>query len=290
MSIENNLEYPKYLNEATQSLEHKLQFKDLTDKPKIAVVLGSGLGAFVEDLDQTRAVAYETVAHMPKPSVPGHGGQWIYGKSKSGTPLLVAQGRFHMYEGHHQNIITLPIRMMKKLGIEHVILTNAAGSVNLDYRPGDFMLIEDHINCSGRTPLTGTYPAEIGERFVDLSHAYHAETNLKTLHGVTSKNSSIRLHLGIYCMMHGPQYETPAEIRMLGKLGGDAVGMSTVPETLVCNQLGLKVNGISCITNLGAGLSKNKLNHEEVAEMGRNSAKNFTIILNEMVKSIVMPA
>lgn len=283
MTIENNAEYPKCIAEAVSSLKTQTGFDALKVKPKLAIVLGSGLGAFVDSLKDAKSVSYSNVAHMPAPTVKGHGGQWVIGSTAGNVPLLVAQGRFHLYEGHHPNIVTLPLRMMKQLGIERVILTNAAGSVNLNFKPGDFMLLDDHINMTARTPLAGIYPAEIGERFVDLSYAYDRDFNQRVLHHVLEKHPSVRLHSGVYCMMHGPQYETPAEIRMLGKLGGDAVGMSTVPETLVANQIGIKVNGVSCITNFGAGLSKNKLNHEEVAETGRLSSEHFLKILNVMI-------
>ena len=244
-----NQDYVALIQEATASLKDKLSWDQLKKKPKVGVVLGSGLGEFTLSLKEKKIVPYREVANMPSSSVSGHAGQWALGATKNNHPILVAQGRYHHYEGHSDQMVTLPIRMMHALGITHVILTNAAASLHLDIQPGDFVLIEDHINLTGHSPLRGVFSENLGPRFVDMSEAYDRALN-KTLFEICAKKKpELRMHKGIYCALTGPQYETPAEIRMLQKLGADTVGMSTVPECIAANPTGLTASGHYFIPN-----------------------------------------
>lgn len=283
---EQNNDYALKVNEASQSLEEKLGWKTLKNKPKTAIVLGSGLGKFVSSLQETKIATYSSIKHMPQTAIVGHEGQWVLGLTKNKIPVLVAQGRFHFYEGHSFENVTLPIRMMSHLGLEHLILTNAAGSVNTEFEPGDFMIIKDHLNLTGHSPLTGIFHEDFGPRFVDMSFPYEKKINEALLNRAFKSRPDIKLHHGVYACLMGPQYETPAEIRMLGKLGADAVGMSTVPECIVAKQAGMKVNGISCITNFGSGLADGDISHGDVAETAQNSTPDFCYLLNEMITLI----
>lgn len=261
---------------ATNGLKSALNWDGFAPKPVSAIVLGSGLGAFADALSERLAVPFSSVPGMPSSAVPGHAGQWVIGKTAANVAVLAQQGRIHAYEGHGLPTVTLPVRVLAGLGIKRLLLTNAAGSVNPSYRPGDFVLVDDHINLAAWSPLTGVSGEELGQRFVDMSEPYELASNDSLAKTATEKRPDIRIHRGVYCGVRGPQYETPAEIRMIGKLGGDVVGMSTVPETIVARQCGLKVNCISCVTNFGSGLRPGALSHEDVAEMGRKSAPQFT--------------
>jgi purine-nucleoside phosphorylase len=279
-----NSDYIKIINEATASLKEQLNWDDITQKPKIALVLGSGLGKFADALKDKRIVSFEDITHFPPSGVPGHAGRWVYGLTEDNIPLLVAQGRYHFYEGHDLKIITLPIRVMKELDIEHVVLTNAAGTANPDFHAGDFMLIDDHINFTGHSPLNGIADERLGPMFVDQSNIYIKSNNdaLQTL--CQEKHPDIPLCRGVYCCSMGPQYESAAEVKMFNRMGADALGMSTVPEALVARQAGIKINGITCLTNYGTGLSDQPLNHEEVSEMGKKRAPQFMVLVSELVK------
>lgn len=279
-------DYVAQIVQATNTLKEKLKWSTLSNPPKTAIVLGSGLGAFSESLKNSVAVSYADIPHMPASKVPGHAGQWVCGQTQNRYPVLVAQGRIHYYEGHDYPTVTLPIRMMKELGITHVILTNAAGSVNPTFLPGDFMLLSDHINLTGESPLRGLFGEKLGPQFADMSEPYDRAINTKLLALCKTQKPDLRIHAGVYCGLTGPNYETPAEVKMLGKLGADAVGMSTVPECLVARQAGLKVSGISCITNLGCGLSEQPLNHGEVGDMAKKRAPDFCWVMGEMVSLI----
>lgn len=279
-------DYLSQILQASNTLKEKLKWKQMAHHPKTAIVLGSGLGAFSESLQNKLAVPYTDIPHMPASKVPGHAGQWVCGQTKAGHPVLVAQGRIHYYEGHDYPKVTLPIRIMKELGITHVILTNAAGSVNPNFLPGDFMLLSDHINLTGESPLRGLFGEKLGPQFVDMSEPYVRRINAAILDICKKQKPDLRIHQGVYCGLTGPNYETPAEVKMLGKLGADAVGMSTVPECLVARQAGLKVSGVSCITNLGCGLSDQPLNHEEVGDMAKKRAPDFCCLLTQMVELI----
>lgn len=274
--IQKNIELAAAVKTAAEGLKTALKWQGLSAKPRVAVVLGSGLGAFADALAERLDLPFAAIPGMPASAVPGHEGKWVLGKTASGCAVIAQQGRIHAYEGHDLSTVTLPVRVLARLGVERLLLTNAAGSLNPDYRPGDFVLIDDHINFAAWTPLTGIFDKELGQRFVDMSEAYDLQLNDAVAKAAGENRPDIKLHRGVYAGVRGPQYETPAEIRMMGKLGGDVVGMSTVPETIVARQCGLKVNGISCVTNFGSGLRPGALSHEDVAEMGRRSAPQFT--------------
>jgi purine-nucleoside phosphorylase len=229
-------------------------------RPQLAMVLGSGFQHALAQMDIELEIPYGQLPGFVSVGVSGHVGKLVTGKFGS-TPVLVLKGRAHFYEGHDMEKLTFPIRVMTEMGIRTVLLTNAAGGINSRYRPGDLMVINDHINFIGVNPLRG--PGMFGlPRFVDLTHVYDKKIQDTLL--AAGKKCKLRTHSGVYLAVAGPSYETPAEIRAYGKLGADAVGMSTVPEAIVARQCGLKVAGLSCITNLGAGLNKGVLSHEDV--------------------------
>jgi len=231
-------------------------------RPSLAIVLGSGFDAVADALERDAEVAYAKLPGFPPPGVRGHAGKALFGKL-AGTPVLVLSGRAHYYEGHSMDGITFPILALAAFGIRALLLTNAAGGINRRFRVGDFMAVTDHINFMGVNPLRG--PAANDEvRFVDLTQAYDPKLNrlLKRAAG----EAKVTLHSGVYLAVSGPSYETPAEIRAFARLGADAVGMSTVPEAIVARQCGLRVAGISCITNLAAGMNQGTLSHLEVLE------------------------
>lgn len=232
-------------------------------RPSIGLVLGSGLGDFADTLEEAVRVLYSDIPNFPVPTVPGHSGALVFGK-KCGQSVVVLQGRIHYYEGLPQQEITLPIRVLAALGVKTLVLTNACGGVNLSFRPGDLMLISDHINFSGANPLIGPNLDAFGPRFPDMSDLYTASLRV----GIKEKaaEAGIPLREGVYAMYSGPNYETPAEIRMFRTLGADTVGMSTVPEALVAGHCGMRVVGVSCITNMAAGVLPVKLSHAEVME------------------------
>jgi purine-nucleoside phosphorylase len=231
-------------------------------RPQLGLVLGSGFGQVLPQLTDVARIAYSQLPGFPTPSVAGHAGELLVGKL-GGTPVIVLNGRAHYYEGHSMDQVTLGVRTLAALGVQDLLLTNAAGGLNRKFRAGDFMLLTDHINLMGANPLRGPAPEGL-PRFVDFTQAYDA-----TLSGLMTKAArmtQVKLQRGVYLAVSGPTYETPAEIRAFARLGADAVGMSTVPETIVARQYGLRVAALSCITNLGAGISKTPLSHEEVLE------------------------
>ena len=238
---------------------------------KLAIVLGSGLGPFAESLEHDLILPYGDVPGLPVSKVPGHAGRFVVAKL-AGQPLLIAQGRVHLYEGWDAGEVTRAVRLMHHIGIETLILTNAAGTVNPDFPPGDWMMLSDHINMTGHTPLRG------GANFFDMSEVYSKK--LRAIFRSHATVLGIPLHEGVYAAMPGPQYETPAEIRMLRVIGADAVGMSTVPEAIQARALGIKVAAFSCLTNWGAGLSEDFLNHEEVSEAGKKAAGALVQLLH----------
>jgi purine-nucleoside phosphorylase len=225
------------------------------------MILGSGLGDFADTLENRRVIPFTDIPDFPAATVPGHTGAFVFG-TKHGKSVVCLQGRLHYYEGHPMDVLTMPVRIMAKLGVKLLVLTNAAGGVNKDYRPGDLMLISDHINYSGSNPLIGVHEEEFGPRFPDVTDLYSANLRLKVK--LAAVEAGIGLRQGVYMMFSGPSYETPAEIRMARILGADAVGMSTVPEAIVAAQCGIRCLGVSCITNLAAGVSPHKLSHSEV--------------------------
>ena len=251
--------------------------------PTIGLILGSGLGDFADTLENRQVIPFTDIPDFPAATVPGHTGAFVFG-TKHGKNVICLQGRLHYYEGHPMEVLTMPVRIMKKLGVQILVLTNAAGGVNKDYRPGDLMLIADHINYSGTNPLIGVNDPELGPRFPDVTDLYSASLRLKIK--LAAVEAGIGLRQGVYMMFSGPSYETPAEIRMARVLGADAVGMSTVPEAIVAAQCGIKCLGISCITNLAAGVSPNKLSHQEVMETAAMAHDKFHNLLDLILKTV----
>lgn len=239
-------------------------------QPEWGIVLGSGLGALVDEVDAILAVPYEEISGLPVSTVPGHTGRFVFGKL-GGRRVVVAQGRVHLYEGRTADEVTANVRLMAGLGIKSLVLTNAAGTLNSAHPPGTWMALSDHINLTGTTPLLG------GPNFVDMSEVYSASFRAR-FHAI-AKEDGITLHEGVYAGLLGPQYETPAEIRMLQRIGADAVGMSTVLEAIQARALGLEVAGFSCLTNWAAGLSGQSLDHHEVLATGRTAAEQMMRIL-----------
>ena len=235
----------------------------IAERPTIGLVLGSGLGDFADTLENSIRVPFADIPDFPQPTVEGHSGAFVFG-TKQGKYVVALQGRLHYYEGFTQQEITLPVRVLAALGVKTLLLTNAAGGVNLGFKPGDLMLISDHINYSGSNPLIGPNLEKFGPRFPDMSDLYTA--SLRAVIKEKAAQAGIALQEGVYAMYSGPSYETPAEIRMFRTMGADAVGMSTAPEAIVAGHSGLQVVGISCITNMAAGVLPVKLNHAEVVE------------------------
>ena len=255
----------------------------ISDLPEIGLVLGSGWGDFAEHVEDAVHIPYTEVPGFPKTGVAGHAGEWVIGRI-AGKTVAVMSGRFHYYEGHDMTTVTLPVRVMQLLGVKTLILTNAAGGVNGEYEVGDLMLISDHISMTGASPLFGPNIDELGPRFPDMTHVY--DRDLRFLAHLVANGQHFRLREGVYAQMPGPCYETPAEIRMLRVLGADAVGMSTVPEAVAARHGGIKVMGISCITNMAAGVLDAPLSHGEVMEASRKAAGRVKAFLEEMIRRI----
>ena len=252
-------------------------------RPEIALVLGSGLGDYADTLEEAVKIPYRDIPNFPQPTVEGHAGAFVFGK-KQGKPVVVAQGRVHYYEGLPMQEITLPIRVLAAMGVKTLVLTNAAGGVNLSYTPGTLMLIADHINFSGANPLIGPNLEKFGPRFPDVSDLYTAALREKIK--TRAAQANIPLAEGVYLMCSGPNYETPAEIRAFRTLGEDAVGMSTVPEALVAGHSGLQVVGVSCITNMAAGVLPVKLNHAEVVETAAKVHDQFHNLVDVILQTL----
>ncbi|WP_335869791.1 purine-nucleoside phosphorylase [Bacillus sp. 2205SS5-2] len=260
-----------YLNEKT------------TVAPKIGLILGSGLGVLAEEIENPVKIPYDEIPDFPVSTVEGHAGQLVFGEL-SGQPVVAMQGRFHFYEGYSFDQVTFPVRVMKQLGVNSLIVTNAAGGVNESFEPGDLMIITDHINNMGGNPLIGRNDSRLGVRFPDMSEAY--TKSLQKLAREVAEKLSIKVREGIYLGNTGPIYETPAEVRLARVLGGDAVGMSTVPEVIVARHGGMNVLGISCISNMAAGILDQPLTHDEVIETTEKVRSNFLSYVKEIVKSI----
>jgi len=246
-------------------------------RPTVGMILGSGLGDFAEELEDAVRIPFAEIPNFPVPTVPGHSGALVFGRRQD-KEVVCLQGRIHYYEGLPMRQITLPIRVLAKLGVKQLVLTNAAGGVNMFFSPGDLMLISDHINFSGMNPLIGPNLDEFGPRFPDCSDLY--TKHLRDAIREQAYAAGIHIQEGVYAMYSGPNYETPAEIRMFRVLGADAVGMSTVPEALVAGQCGMEVVGISCITNMAAGVLHQKLSHEEVIEVSARVHDKFQKLLD----------
>ncbi|MET0752091.1 MAG: purine-nucleoside phosphorylase [Pyrinomonadaceae bacterium] len=253
---------------------------------KIALVLGSGLGAFAGELENAVKIPYEEIPHFARSTVEGHAGQLVLGEIEN-IPVAVQQGRFHFYEGYEMNQVIFPVRTFGLLGVENLILTNAAGSLRTSFKQGSLMLIRDHINFMGVNPLRGANDERFGARFPDLTNVYSAELQAlvsgEAKQMAKEKDIKPFMNRGIYCGLSGPTYETPAEIHMLRLLGADAVGMSTVPEAIAARHQKMNVIGISCITNMAAGISDEPINHEEVMETGARVAEVFKELLRRVI-------
>jgi len=249
--------------------------------PKIAIVLGSGLGDYAEQIKVAAEVPYSEIDGFPVSTVPGHEGKFIFGYVDQ-VPVVCMKGRVHYYEGYDISDVVLPIRLMRLLGADILFLTNAAGGINTSFHPGDLMLIRDHISVFAPNPLIGANIDRLGVRFPDMSHVYREE--LQEIIRKTAKENGIYLQEGVYAQLTGPSYESPAEIRMLRMTGCDAVGMSTVVEAIAANHCGMKVCGISCISNLAAGMSQTALDHKEVQAAADEAAPRFRKLVTESVK------
>lgn len=253
-------------------------------EPEIGLILGSGLGDYADKIENPVIIPYKDLPEFPISTVAGHAGQFVIGMC-CGKKVIAMQGRVHYYEGYSQRQITMPIRIMKRLGVKQIILTNAAGGVNENFKPGTLMMIKDHINYSGSNPLLGGNIDEDGPRFPDLTRVYREELRSKL--GAAASKKGIKLEEGVYMMFSGPCYESPAEVRMARILGADAVGMSTVPEAIVCAQCGISVVGISCITNLAAGILNQPLNHKEVVEVADRVRKTFETVIDTILEDVL---
>lgn len=260
-----------------------IKAKIANSNPKIGIVLGSGLGEFVEHIQNARTISYEEIPNFYPTTVKGHSGKLIVGDI-NGIEIMAFQGRYHYYEGHHISDVVLPVRVMASLGVKKLILTNASGGINPEYIPGDLVCITDHINLTGTNPLIGPNEDRFGVRFPDMTEAY--SSNLNNIFIQSANELGIKLKKGVYAGVLGPSYETPAEIKMLSVIGADMVGMSTVPESIAANHAGLEVCGISCITNLAAGISKEKLSHDDVKNVANRVMSNFTALIKLSVESI----
>ena len=259
------------------------------DSSPVAVVLGSGLGAFADQLEGARSLPFASLPGFPTATVQGHKGRLVAG-SVGGVPVLALQGRLHGYEGHDAATVAFPARVLGVLGARALVVTNAAGGCNPEFKPGDLMRITDHLNLAGKNPLTGPNEDALGPRFPDLSTAYDAR--LARALDQAAAGTGAPLQRGVYAWFNGPSYETPAEVRMARALGADAVGMSTVPEVIVAAHQGLPVCGVSCITNLAAGISTVALSHQEVMEVAAQVEQRFLALLRALVPlaSAAVPA
>lgn len=246
---------------------------------KIGLVLGSGLGDLVNRMEDKLVIDYADIPNFPVSTVVGHAGQLVYGKL-AGQQVLAMAGRFHFYEGYSMDKVIFPVRVMKALGIDQLVITNAAGGLNWDFQPGDLMLITDQINFTGTNPLIGPNEDEIGPRFVDMSHAF--DEDYMTMARKAADELGLTLKEGVYMGVTGPTYETPAEVRMFRSLGADAVGMSTVSEVIAARHAGMRVLGVSCITNLGAGMQDN-IDHSAVVNTGESVKENFQDLIEKTI-------
>jgi len=261
----------------------KFIFKQTKLRPKIALVLGSGLGAFADEFSDAKKVPYAKIPNFPRSTAIGHAGQLVLGKV-DGVEVAGMQGRVHLYEGYSPQQVAFPVRVFARMGVKAVILTNAAGGVNLSYSEGALVAIRDHINLQGANPLIGPNDDRFGVRFPDMTQAYDPE--FRKFVAEAGKNLKQNLHEGTYLALSGPNYETPAEIRAFRTLGADLVGMSTVPEVLAARHAGIRVLGISCVTNMAAGVTGKSLTAEEVFEVGARVKNDFIALLKAVIPRI----
>jgi purine-nucleoside phosphorylase len=265
------------LKACVQAVKEQVDFE-----PQVALILGSGLGDYADQIEVAAELSYDKIPGFPVSTVPGHSGKFIFG-TLGGVKLVCMKGRVHYYEGYSMTDVVLPVRLMKMLGAKILFLTNAAGGLNPDFKPGSLMMLRDHISFFVPNPLIGPNPEEIGTRFPDMSEVY--SKRLSAIIEREAKASDVPLFSGVYAQLTGPSYESPAEIKALRSLGVDAVGMSTVVEAIAARHAGLEICGISCISNLAAGLSAGELNHKEVQEAADEAAPRFTRLLNASIKA-----
>jgi purine-nucleoside phosphorylase len=246
--------------------------------PRVAIVLGSGLGSFADRIERAKAISYTEIPHFPRPTVEGHSGRLVVGTIGE-TPVAVMQGRVHAYEGYSPEEVTFPIRVLGRLGITTLVVTNAAGGIRMGLRQGQLVLLSDHINFTGRNPVSGANDPRLGPRFFDMSEAYSKRLRLLA-------HSAAELSEGIYLAVSGPSFETPAEIKAFRTLGADLVGMSTVQEVIVARHMGIEVLGISCVTNMAAGILDQAINHQEVMETGARVQAQLTNLLTTLLPAL----
>jgi len=261
----------------------KIIAEQLDYKPEVGLILGSGLGVMAEEIENPVQIEYGELKNFPISTVEGHAGRFVIGELE-GKKVIAMQGRTHYYEGYSMQELVMPVRIMSEVGIEKLILTNAAGGVNEEFSAGEFMIISDHINLMGDNPLIGENLAKFGPRFPDMSEAYNKEL-IEVAEDVARKNG-ILTRKGVYAAESGPSYETPAEIKYLRTIGADAVGMSTVPEVIAANHMGLGIIGVSCITNMAAGILPQPLNHKEVVEIAEKVRPDFIKLMRGIIKNI----
>ncbi len=276
---------PKISGMKNKILQSVKSIRTKTDfVPDFGIVLGSGLGALADQIENAVSIPFEEIEHFPGTTVSGHGGCLIFGNIGK-TKVAVLKGRVHLYEGYAPEDVVLPVRTLKFLGIKKLMLTNAAGGINEKFKSSDLMIIRDHLNLQGSNPLTGPNDDSFGPRFPDMTEAYNKE--LIELIEKCAKEEKIDIKKGVYAGLPGPTYETPAEVRMLKILGADAVGMSTVAESIAANHLGVKVCGISLITNMAAGISKTKLTHEEVKKTADMATEYFVRLVKSVINGLI---
>lgn len=268
--------YLTNITEAANAIQQRLPFQ-----PEIAIILGSGLGPLANEIQSPVSIDYSEIEHFPVSTVAGHDGKLICG-TISGKKVLVMKGRFHYYEGYEMDTVTFPIRVFAKLGIQNLIVTNAAGGIREDLNPGSIMVITDHLSFMCPSPLRGPNLDDFGPRFKDMTEVYSKDLISLAQNAAIQENISI--NSGVYAFFRGPQYETPSEIRGIAALGADAVGMSTVPEAIVARHCGMKILGISLITNKAAGLNTQELNHKEVTETAALAEKNLVAFVKKILK------
>ncbi|MFD2672830.1 purine-nucleoside phosphorylase [Marinicrinis sediminis] len=266
------------VEEATKRIQEQMK-----EKPEVGLVLGSGLGVLADEMEDTITIPYNEIPHFPVSTVEGHAGELVIGKL-AGRQVMLMKGRFHLYEGYDVSHVTFPIRVMKALGIDKLLVTNASGGINTSFEPGDLMLIEDHINFTFRNPLIGPNDENMGARFPDMSEAY--SRSFREIAEQTAKENQIPVKKGVYIGLLGPSYETPAEIRMMRGLGADAVGMSTVGEVIAARHAGIEVLGISCISNMAAGILQQPLSHAEVMETTEKVKETFKSLVLAIIPKL----
>jgi purine-nucleoside phosphorylase len=255
----------------------------IKSSPKTALICGSGLGNIKNIIKKETIVSYSKIPHFKQSTVEGHTGEMIVGKFNS-KDIILLNGRVHYYEGYSMQEVSYPVRVLKELGVENLIITCAVGAINKKYNPGDVVVIEDHINFMGNNPLIGKHYDEFGDRFPDMTNIYDKKVINKILK--TAKNNKISVHKGVYFAVSGPSYETPAEINAYRKLGGDVVGMSLVPEAIVANQIGIKTVALTYVSNKASGLSKKSLTHEEVLRTGKKASVSMEKIITIFIKEL----